>query len=231
MALLARRLRQSSSSWSPPEDKALPMRQFKRETSVARTTLQHWQAHKQSLDSGPIGRFPRKSSGNRFRPRSWYRPRFRFQTPPRGFQPWNPAEAPDIAYGDYLRCAYAPLRFRHLRWERRSQTHAREPDPWTHIFVRCALFSGGRYHDRGLAFVHQLVVAAQLCFGRMSQAGIRPLNQFLRLSHLDRVVMASHGAQQSLSTLRMRLLESTGFPLGCPHDDFSGQTSQSPRVA
>ncbi len=73
-----------------------------------------------------------------FWPRSWYRPRCRFQTPPQGFQPWNPAEA------------LPP----YLRWERRSQTHAREPAPWTHIFVRCALFSGGRYHDRGPGFLH-----------------------------------------------------------------------------
>lgn len=54
---------------------------------------------------------------------------------------------------------------------------------------------------QGLAFIHRLVVAAHHCFEQMSPAGLRPLCLFLRLSHLDRVVAASYGAQQALAQM------------------------------
>jgi hypothetical protein len=60
-----------------------------------------------------------------------------------------------------------------------------------------------RFFDspQGLAFLHRLVVALHLIFSLQGCAGLRLLTQFLRLTQLDRLVAASHGARQQFAAL------------------------------
>ena len=51
----------------------------------------------------------------------------------------------------------------------------------------------------GVAFLHRLVVAAHFAITQTSPGGIRPVCQFLALSHLDRFVGASYGPHQKVS--------------------------------
>jgi hypothetical protein len=53
----------------------------------------------------------------------------------------------------------------------------------------------------GVAFLHRLVVALHLVFPLQCCAGLRLLTRFLRLTQLDRLVAASHGARQQYAAL------------------------------
>jgi hypothetical protein len=68
-------------------------------------------------------------------------------------------------------------------WSRRQ--HGLAPDPVLAAFLDS---------PSGLAFVHQLGIAAQLVFCLQGPCGLRLLSAFLRLAGLDRVVAASLGA-------------------------------------
>jgi hypothetical protein len=50
-----------------------------------------------------------------------------------------------------------------------------------------------------VAFLHRVVVAADFVMTQSSSGGIRPVCQFLELSHLDRFVGASYGSHQKVS--------------------------------
>jgi hypothetical protein len=75
-------------------------------------------------------------------------------------------------------------------WLRRQQRLALDP-------------RASRFFDspQGLAFLHRLVAALHLVFSLQGCAGLRLLTQFLRLTELDRLIAASHGARQQFAAL------------------------------
>lgn len=75
-------------------------------------------------------------------------------------------------------------------WLRRRQRLDRDP-------LAAPFFES----PQGLAFLHRLVAALHLVFALQGTAGLRRLTQFLRLTHLDRLVAASHGARQGFAAL------------------------------
>jgi Family of unknown function (DUF6399) len=54
---------------------------------------------------------------------------------------------------------------------------------------------------QGLALLHRLILALHLVFALQGTAGLRLLTQFLRLTGLDRLVAASHGARHRFAAL------------------------------
>jgi hypothetical protein len=88
-----------------------------------------------------------------------------------------------------------------------------------------------RFFDspQGLAFLHRLVVALHLVFSVQGTAGLRLLTQFLRLTQLDRLVAASHGARHQFAAL---LEQAVGdFAEGQRHRLAAGMAARAITVA
>ena len=62
----------------------------------------------------------------------------------------------------------------------------------------------------GLAFLHRLILAAHLVFTQVGPCGIRLMCLFLELSHLDRFVASSFGAQQHVSAQMQEAIQTYG---------------------